>query len=127
MYSKKILSRFQKPKFARKMEDADASGKVGNIKCGDIMEVFIKVGKNKKGEEIIKDISFLTYGCVAAIASSDVLCELVKGKTLKEAEKITGKDVVKVLGEVPPIKIHCSVLAQDALRKAIESYKKKKN
>jgi nitrogen fixation NifU-like protein len=121
MYSKKILERFQKPKFAGKIEDADAVGRVGNLKCGDIMEIFIKVKDNK-----IKDIKFLTYGCVAAVASSDVLCELAKGKTLGQALKITSKDVIKALGgEVPLIKIHCSVLAQDALKKAIENYRKK--
>jgi len=121
LYSKKVLKRFQHPKFAKEMKDADASGKVGNVKCGDIMEVFIKVENNK-----IKDISFQTYGCVAAIAASDYLCEIAKGKTLEQAEKITSKDVVKAMGDVPPIKLHCSVLAQDALKKAINNYRKSK-
>jgi nitrogen fixation NifU-like protein len=126
MYSKEILNRFQKPKFAKEMKDADSIGQVGNIKCGDIMKVYIKVAKNKQGKEIIKDISFNTYGCVAAIASSDVLCEIAKGKTLEQAEKISSKDVIKKLGEVPLIKVHCSVLAQNALKKAIQEYRKKK-
>lgn len=123
MYAKKILERFRHPKFAGEMKDADAVGEVGNLKCGDIMKVYIKVGKNKKGENIIKDIKFLTYGCVAAIASSDVLCELAKGKTLGDAKKITHKDVIKAMGgDVPAIKVHCSVLAQEALKKAISVF-----
>ena len=126
MYSKKILERFKKPKFAGKMEDPSSSGRVGNVRCGDIMEVFIKVKKDKESKEIIKDISFLTYGCVAAIASTDYLCEIVKGKSLYQALKITSKDVIKKMGKVPAIKLHCSVLAQNALKKAIEEYKKKK-
>jgi nitrogen fixation NifU-like protein len=122
MYSKKILNRFKNPKFAGKIENADAVGRVGNVKCGDIMEISIKVKEDK-----IKDIKFLTYGCVAALVSSDVLCELAKGKTLNQALKITSQDVIKAMGgEVPLIKVHCSVLAQDALKKAIENYRKKK-
>lgn len=125
MYTKKILERFRKPKYAGKMKNPSSRGKVGNVRCGDIMEVYIKVEKDKEGKEIIKDISFLTYGCVAAIASTDYLCEIVKGKTLDEALKITSKDVVKKMGKVPAIKLHCSVLAHNALKKAIEDYRKK--
>ena len=121
MYTKKIINRFKNPKFAGELKDADAVGEVGNVRCGDIMKVFIKVKDNK-----IKDIKFQTYGCVAAIVSTDYLCEIVKGKTLEQALKITSKDVVKKMGKVPTIKIHCSVLAQSALKKAIEKYKKKK-
>jgi nitrogen fixation NifU-like protein len=120
MYSKKILNRFQHPKFAGEIKNPDAEGEVGNVKCGDIMKVFLKI-KNKK----IMDIKFKTYGCVAAIASTDFLCEIVKGMTIEQALKVTSKDVVKRMGEVPAIKLHCSVLAQNALRKAIEGYKKK--
>ena len=121
MYNKKILKRFQNPKNAGELKTPDAVGEVGNIKCGDIMRVYIKVKDNK-----IKDIKFLTYGCVAAIASTDFLCEIVKGKTLDQALKVTSKDVVKKMGNVPAVKLHCSVLAQNALKKAIEEYKKKK-
>lgn len=122
MYSKKILKRFQNPKNAGEIKNPDAVGEVGNIKCGDIMRVYIKVKDN-----VIKDVKFLTYGCVAAIASSDVLCDLAKGKTLDQALKITSKDVVKAMGgDVPPVKLHCSVLAQNALKKAIENYRKNK-
>lgn len=124
-YSKEVMKRFKKPKFAREMKDADASGNVGNPQCGDVMEVFIKVDKNKKGEEFIKDISFKTYGCVAAIASSDALCELAKGKTVKEALKISRDDIVKKLNGLPNIKFHCSVLGEEALQKAIENYRNK--
>jgi nitrogen fixation NifU-like protein len=121
MYSKKIINRFQNPKFAGEIKKADAVGEVGNVKCGDKMRVYLKIKDNK-----IKNISFLTYGCPAAIASTDYLCEIVKGKTLDEALKVTSKDVVKKMGKVPAIKLHCSVLAQDALKKAIEKYRKKK-
>lgn len=121
MYSKKIINRFKNPKFAGEIKNPDAVGEVGNIRCGDIMRIYIKVKDNK-----IQDIKFKTYGCIAAIASSDYLCEITKGKTLEQAEKITSKDVIKKMGKVPGIKIHCSVLAQDALKKAIKNYKKNK-
>ena len=120
MYNKKVISRFKKPKFAGEIKNADAVGEVGNLKCGDIMRVYIKVKEGK-----ISQIKFKTYGCVAAIASSDILCELAKGKTLEEAQKITGRDVLKEVGEVPALKVHCSILAQNALKKVIEEYKKK--
>jgi nitrogen fixation NifU-like protein len=121
MYSKKILNRFQNPKFAGEIKKADAVGEVGNIKCGDIMRIYLKIKDDK-----ITDIKFKTYGCVAAIASTDYLCEIVKGMTLDKALKVTSKDVVKKMGKVPSIKLHCSVLAQNALKKAIKEYKKKK-
>ncbi|MBW2982454.1 iron-sulfur cluster assembly scaffold protein [Candidatus Woesearchaeota archaeon] len=121
MYSKKILNRFKNPKFAGEMKKADVVGEVGNVKCGDIMRVYLKIKDDK-----ITDIKFKTYGCVAAIASTDYLCEIVKGMTLDQASKVTSKDVVKKMGEVPAIKLHCSILAQDALKKAIEEYKNKK-
>jgi len=121
MYSKKVLNRFQNPKFAGEIKKADAVGEVGNVKCGDIMRVYLKIEGNK-----IKDIKFKTYGCVAAIASTDYLCEIVKGMILEQALKVTSKDVVKKMGKVPAIKLHCSILAQNALKKAIEEYKKRK-
>lgn len=123
MYSKKVMEHFMHPKHAKKMEDPNGIGEVGNLACGDIMKVFIKVKKDNNGNEIIKDISFLTYGCGAAIASSDALCELAKGKTVEEAKKITNRDIVNFLGgEMPEIKLHCSILGMQALRKAIEDY-----
>lgn len=121
MYSKKVLKHFQNPKFVGEIKDADGIGEVGNVRCGDIMKVFIKVKDNK-----IEDIKFKTYGCVAAIAASDALCEMAKGKTIDEALKITDKKIADYLGNLPPIKLHCSVLGMSALRKAFEDYKKKK-
>lgn len=126
-YSKEVMKHFLKPKHSKVMSKPDAVGEVGNARCGDIMKVFIKVGKNKKGEEIIKDISFNTFGCAAAISSSDILCELAKGKTLAEAGKITNKDINDYLGGLPVLKIHCSVLGEQALKNAIENYRKKSN
>jgi len=121
-YSKKVLQHFNKPHNYGKMKNPDGIGKVGNIVCGDLMELYIKVAKNKKGQEIIKDIKFSTYGCLAAIASSSMLTDLVKGKTLKEAIDFDRQEIVKGLGSLPPIKIHCSVLAGDALLEAIYNY-----
>lgn len=122
-YSKEVMKRFFKPKFAGQIKNADGTGKVGNAACGDIMEVFIKVeDKNKK----IKDIKFKTMGCVAAIASSDAVCELAKGKTLEQAKKINKNQILKKVGKLPQIKHHCSILGEEALLKAIENYEKKK-
>jgi nitrogen fixation NifU-like protein len=125
MYTQQVMEHFKNPKFLRKMENPDAVGKVGNPQCGDVMHVFIKVGKNKQGKEIIQDISVQTFGCVAAVSSSDVLCELALGKTLDEAAKISRDDIIKELGDLPPIKKHCSVLAQEGLAKAISEYREK--
>jgi len=122
MYSKKALKYFRHPKNQGKIKNADGVGKVGNPVCGDVMYVYIKVGENKKKEEMIKDIKFETFGCVAAIATSSVVTDLAKGKTLKEAVKINKKDIVDFLGGLPPIKIHCSVLAIDALTEAVYEY-----
>ena len=121
-YSKKVLQHFNKPHNYGKMKNPDGIGKVGNIVCGDLMELFIKVVKNKKGREIIKDIKFSTYGCLAAIASSSMLTDLVKGKTLEQAINFDRKEIIQELGGLPPIKIHCSVLAGDALLEAIHDY-----
>jgi nitrogen fixation NifU-like protein len=126
-YSKKVVELFRNPKNLGKLEDYDSVGKVGNPTCGDIMYVYIKVGKKdkrKNQEQYIKDISFQTMGCIAAIATSSMITEIAKGKTLQEAKKIKNKDVASALGELPPIKMHCSNLAADALKKAIENYEK---
>jgi nitrogen fixation NifU-like protein len=124
MYTEKVMEHFKNPKYLKKMKDPDATGVVGNPTCGDMMHVYIKVGK-KDGKEIIKDISVQTFGCVAAISTSDVVCELAKGMTLEDAKKISKEDIIKELGSLPSIKIHCSILAQDGLKKAIEDYEKK--
>lgn len=125
-YSKKVIEHFTKPHNQGDIKNPDGVGLVGNPKCGDIMRMYIKVSKNKKGEEIINDIKFETLGCGAAIATSSMATDMAKGKTLDEALKITNKMVADELGGLPAVKMHCSNLAADALRKAIEEYKKKK-
>lgn len=120
MYSKKVLEHFKNPKNAGKIENADGIGEVGNRKCGDVMYLYIKV-ENK----IITDIKFQTLGCAAAISCSDVLCDMAKLKSVDEAYKITKDTLIKELDGLPVPKIHCSLLAVDALHKAIEDYKNK--
>ncbi|HII71661.1 TPA: iron-sulfur cluster assembly scaffold protein [Candidatus Woesearchaeota archaeon] len=125
MYSEKVICAFKDPKNMGEIENPDGSGKVGNPSCGDLMQVHIKVGKNKKGEDIIEDCKVKTFGCVAAIATSSTMTEMVIGKTIQEAKKLTNMDVADELGGLPPLKVHCSNLAADALKKAIEDYEKK--
>jgi len=117
MYNKKVMQHFRKPKNVGEIKDADGIGKVGNPVCGDVMWIYIKVKDDK-----IKDIKFKTFGCVSAIATTSMLTELAKGKTLEEAKKITRDDVADALGGLPSIKMHCSNLAADALKRAIEDY-----
>lgn len=123
-YSKKVIEHFTNPKNFGKMKNPSGVGKVGNPRCGDMMELCIKVGK-KDGKEIIEDVKFETLGCAAAIATSDMACDLVKGKTLDEALNIDYNKIVAGLGDLPPVKIHCSILAQAGLKAAIEDYRKK--
>lgn len=122
MYSKKVEEHFFHPHNVGEIKDADGVGKVGNPRCGDIMKVFIKVKDDR-----IEDIKFKTFGCAAAIATTSVMTDLVKGKTIQEALKVTNRQIVEELGELPPIKLHCSVLAADALKAAIADYQKKKS
>lgn len=122
MYSPKVLEHFQNPQNVGEIEDADGVGTVGNPSCGDIMKMYIKVENN-----IITDIKFKTFGCGAAIATSSITTAIVKGKTIEEAEKLTRNEVADALGGLPPIKMHCSNLATDALRAAIEDYRAKHN
>ena len=124
-YSKKVMEHFKKPHNFGEMKNPDGIGKVGNPVCGDVMWLYIKVSKNKKGEEIIKDVKFQTFGCVAAIAVSSMITDLIKRKTIKYASSLTKNNVVEALGGLPQIKVHCSVLAIDALHEAIKDYKKK--
>ena len=119
-YTDKVLEYFRNPRNMGKIEDADGIGKVGNKACGDVMWIYIKVK-----EEIITDCKFETFGCVAAIATSSALTELAKGKNFKQALKITNKDVANELGGLPPIKMHCSLLAEEGLRSAMDDYRKK--
>ena len=121
MYSAKVMEHFQNPRNVGEIEDADGVGEIGNPVCGDIMKLYIKV----KDDRII-EAKFKTFGCGAAIATSSMVTELVKGKTLKEAEKISRDTVAEALDGLPPIKMHCSNLAADALGKAIEDYKSKR-
>ncbi|HDM43638.1 MAG TPA: iron-sulfur cluster assembly scaffold protein [Candidatus Woesearchaeota archaeon] len=123
-YSKKIMDLFLHPKNVGELKDADGVGKVGSAVCGDIMVIYIKVAE-QAGKKIIMDTKFRTFGCAAAIASSSMLTEMVKGKTLEEAEKLTWKDIEKALDGLPLVKTHCAVLAIDALKAAIKDYKQK--
>ena len=125
-YSKKVMKNFMNPKNLGEIKDADGIGKVGNPTCGDVMWMYIKVKKDEKGKEFLKDIKFKTFGCAAAIATSSMITQLAKGKELDEAEKITRNDVAESLNGLPPVKMHCSNLASDALKKAIEDYRSKK-
>lgn len=125
LYSDKVMDHFQKPRNVGAMKDADGVGEVGNPTCGDIMKLFIEVGV-RNGEEIIEDITFQTLGCGAAIATSSMVTEMVKGKTIKDAEKVSNAAVADALDGLPPVKMHCSNLAASALQKAIEDYKSKK-
>ena len=118
MYSEKVMDHFRNPRNMGEMKDADAVGEVGNPICGDLMYIYIKVK-----DDVIKDISFQTFGCGAAIATSSMVTELAKGKTLSQALKITRKDVAGALDRLPPIKMHCSNLAADGLHEAIKNYK----
>lgn len=121
-YNQKVIEHFKNPHNFGKMKDPDGVGKVGNIICGDVMWVYIKVGKEDQGEEVIEDIKFETFGCVAAVATSSIITDLAKGKTLKEALDIDKEKVVEGLGGLPPVKMHCSVLAADALSEAVYNY-----
>lgn len=121
-YTKKVLEHFRNPHNYGKMKNPDGTGEVGNIVCGDVMRLYIKVDKNKKKEEVIKDIKFETYGCAAAIATSSVITDLAKNKTLEEALHIQKDNVIQSLEKLPPIKVHCSLLAVDALNEAIYDY-----
>ena len=121
MYSEKVMDHFRNPRHMGEMENPDGVGKVGNPVCGDMMELYIKVEN-----DVITDVKFMTFGCGAAIATSSMVTELVKGKTLDEALKISNATVAEALDGLPPVKMHCSVLAEDALKGAIEDYRKRK-
>ena len=121
-YSQKVIEHFQNPHNYGRIDNADGIGEVGNIVCGDVMKLYIKVK-----DKTIKDIKFETFGCVGAISTSSVVTDLVKGKTILSALKLTNGHVLKELGGLPPIKIHCSLLAVDALNEAIYDYYKKAN
>jgi len=119
-YSEKVMDHFNHPRNVGQIENADGIGKVGNPVCGDVMNLYIKVEN-----DIITDAKFKTFGCGAAIATSSMVTELVKGKTVEEAMSLSNRAVAEALGGLPPIKMHCSVLAEDALKSAIEDYFRK--
>lgn len=119
-YTDKVMEYFKNPHNVGEIPDADGVGTVGNPVCGDIMKLFIKVEDN-----VIKDAKFKTFGCGAAIATSSMITDIVRGKTIEDALKVSNKEVVKALGGLPDVKMHCSVLAEQALKKAIKDYLKK--
>ena len=126
-YTKKVMDVFMHPKNMGEIENPDAIGKVGNSSCGDLMWMFLRIENDKKGREIIKDVKVKTFGCVAAISTSSVLTEMIKGKPIEDAMTITKQDIVNVLDGLPGKKIHCSILAIDALKEAIFDFFTKKN
>lgn len=121
LYNEKVMDHFSNPRNVGTLEDADGIGEVGNAKCGDIMRIYIKVDE----EDRIADVRFQTFGCAAAVATSSMVTELVKGKKLDEAVRISNQTVADALGGLPPIKMHCSNLAADALQSAIDDYRQK--
>ena len=136
MYSKKVMDYFLHPKNIGVIKNADGIGTVGNPRCGDIMKIYIRVGKRvplkaqssklkAQKEEYIKDIKVQTLGCGAAIATSSIITEMVKGKNLDDALKVSNLDVAKELGGLPPVKMHCSLLAKEGIESAIKDYRKK--
>ena len=117
IYNEKVMDHFANPRNVGEIENADGVGEVGNVKCGDIMKIFLKIDNG-----IITDAKFKTFGCGAAVATSSMATELIKGKPFEEALKLTNKAVVEALGGLPPVKIHCSVLAEEAIKAAISDY-----
>lgn len=120
MYSEKVMDHFENPRNVGKLENANAIGEVGNATCGDIMKIYMRIENG-----IIEDVSFKTFGCGAAIATSSMATELVKGKSIEEALKLTNKAVMEALDGLPPAKVHCSVLAEQAIHAALQDYQKK--
>lgn len=119
MYSEKVMEHFSNPRNVGEIENANAVGQVGNAKCGDIMKIYMDIDEN----EIIRDVKFKTFGCGAAIATSSMATEMVKGKSVEEALKLTNKAVMEALDGLPPEKVHCSVLAEEAIHSAIDNYR----
>ena len=117
MYTEKVMDHFMHPRNVGEIEDASGVGEVGNAKCGDIMKMYLKIRDN-----VIEDVKFETFGCGSAIASSSVATEMVKGKTIEEALAVTNKQVVDALGGLPAYKLHCSVLAEEAIKSAVKDY-----
>ena len=121
LYSEKVMDHLAHPRNVGEMENADAIGEVGNMKCGDIMKIYLKIDEN----EVIQDVKFQTFGCGAAVATSSMATEMIKGKTVEEAMKLTNAAVAEALDGLPPVKMHCSVLAEEAVKSALEDYYKR--
>ena len=122
LYSEKVLDHFTNPRNVGEIEDANAVGEVGNAKCGDIMKIYMKIQDN-----VIQDVKFKTFGCGAAVATSSMATEMIKGKSIQEALKLTNKAVMEALGGLPPVKVHCSLLAEEAVHAALWDYAQKHN
>lgn len=120
MYTEIVMDHFRNPRNVGHMENADGVGQVGNPKCGDIMKIYLKIN-----DEIIEDVKFETFGCGSAIASSSMATELIMGKSINEAVELTNKAVIEALGGLPPVKVHCSVLAEQAVKSALYDYSQK--
>lgn len=127
MYTPKVLEHFRNPHNFGSIPNPSTVGQVGNLVCGDVMKLYLKIAKNKDGQDYIQEVKFETLGCAAAIATSSVVTDLAKGKTLTEALKIKNEDIIKALGDLPAVKIHCSLLAADALAEAIYNYYQQTN
>ncbi len=121
MYTEKVMDHFTNPRNVGELADANAVGEVGNMKCGDIMKLYLKISD----DGVIEDVKFKTFGCGAAIATSSMSTELIKGKTVEECLQLTNKAIAEALDGLPPVKMHCSVLAEDALKAALLDYKKR--
>jgi nitrogen fixation NifU-like protein len=117
MYTEKVMDHFMNPRNVGTIEDANGVGQVGNLKCGDIMKIFLKIEN-----DVIVDVKFQTFGCAAAVATSSMATELIKGKTVREALQLTNRAVVEALDDLPPVKMHCSVLAEEAVKSALADY-----
>ena len=123
MYSEKVMDHFQHPRNVGEIENASGMGTVGNAKCGDIMRIYLDIDDN----QIIRDCKFKTFGCGAAVATSSMATEMIKGKSIQEALKLTNKAVMEALGGLPPVKVHCSLLAEEAVHAALWDYAQKHN
>ena len=119
LYSEKVMDHFANPRNVGEIPDANAIGEVGNLKCGDIMKIYMKIE-----DDVIKDVKFQTFGCGAAVATSSMATEMVKGKSVKDAMKLTNAAVMEALDGLPPVKVHCSVLAEEAIKSALANYYK---
>ena len=125
-YSEKVMEHFSNPRNVGEIENPDGVGEAGNPKCGDVMKIYLRVKDNAKGKAVVEDVKFKTFGCASAIASSSMATEMIKGKTVDEAWDLTNTAVAEALDGLPPVKMHCSVLAEEAIHKALNDYREKR-